>query len=222
MCTDHRSTDFKKCFQRQRGLSPNGILNDIVKVDARCRQWATQAGFALSLQAAGTHRRTWGVDDTWARQRKVVLTVFSLRPPIVKRRFYVRWVLNPFSRSAVTFWRYIPWKECGIVSCTYFRVVNLLGPKYVRTRFRPSRSASARAPHRDHGLEGKRWNSVLHLKNVLEGDRVHVSFPSESVAGKCRKQPSQFVAAYDDDVRCLLYTSPSPRDQRGSRMPSSA
>ena len=24
------------------------------------------------------------------------------------------------------------------------------------------------------------------------------------------------------DYRCLLYTSPSPRDQRGSRMPSSA
>ena len=23
-------------------------------------------------------------------------------------------------------------------------------------------------------------------------------------------------------IRCLLYTSPSPRDQRGSRMPSSA
>ena len=28
--------------------------------------------------------------------------------------------------------------------------------------------------------------------------------------------------AYDDVCRCLLYTSPSPRDQRGSRMPSSA
>ena len=26
----------------------------------------------------------------------------------------------------------------------------------------------------------------------------------------------------DDDNDCLLYTSPSPRDQRGSRMPSSA
>ena len=25
-----------------------------------------------------------------------------------------------------------------------------------------------------------------------------------------------------DDFVCLLYTSPSPRDQRGSRMPSSA
>ena len=26
----------------------------------------------------------------------------------------------------------------------------------------------------------------------------------------------------EDIQRCLLYTSPSPRDQRGSRMPSSA
>ena len=29
-------------------------------------------------------------------------------------------------------------------------------------------------------------------------------------------------AVWDDLVACLLYTSPSPRDQRGSRMPSSA
>ena len=29
-------------------------------------------------------------------------------------------------------------------------------------------------------------------------------------------------AAYLMDMGCLLYTSPSPRDQRGSRMPSSA
>ena len=27
---------------------------------------------------------------------------------------------------------------------------------------------------------------------------------------------------YLDNIPCLLYTSPSPRDQRGSRMPSSA
>ena len=27
---------------------------------------------------------------------------------------------------------------------------------------------------------------------------------------------------FTDDADCLLYTSPSPRDQRGSRMPSSA
>ena len=30
------------------------------------------------------------------------------------------------------------------------------------------------------------------------------------------------VTAADVPVNCLLYTSPSPRDQRGSRMPSSA
>ena len=29
-------------------------------------------------------------------------------------------------------------------------------------------------------------------------------------------------ASKEDDYCCLLYTSPSPRDQRGSRMPSSA
>ena len=33
-------------------------------------------------------------------------------------------------------------------------------------------------------------------------------------------QPQQLFVEYDHP--CLLYTSPSPRDQRGSRMPSSA
>ena len=32
----------------------------------------------------------------------------------------------------------------------------------------------------------------------------------------------QSRARRGSDLRCLLYTSPSPRDQRGSRMPSSA
>ena len=32
----------------------------------------------------------------------------------------------------------------------------------------------------------------------------------------------QAVYVPADDITCLLYTSPSPRDQRGSRMPSSA
>ena len=30
------------------------------------------------------------------------------------------------------------------------------------------------------------------------------------------------IPTYKWNVACLLYTSPSPRDQRGSRMPSSA
>ena len=39
--------------------------------------------------------------------------------------------------------------------------------------------------------------------------------PAEAPAGK---QPPNIILI----VACLLYTSPSPRDQRGSRMPSSA
>ena len=35
--------------------------------------------------------------------------------------------------------------------------------------------------------------------------------------------PSQLMLGFHADYKsCLLYTSPSPRDQRGSRMPSSA
>ena len=38
------------------------------------------------------------------------------------------------------------------------------------------------------------------------------------------KRPRLLDQSYlgDHTIRCLLYTSPSPRDQRGSRMPSSA
>ena len=37
-----------------------------------------------------------------------------------------------------------------------------------------------------------------------------------------RSIPSQLPLETEIDTPCLLYTSPSPRDQRGSRMPSSA
>ena len=37
-----------------------------------------------------------------------------------------------------------------------------------------------------------------------------------------RLQTMGEVPAAVEEYRCLLYTSPSPRDQRGSRMPSSA
>ena len=37
-----------------------------------------------------------------------------------------------------------------------------------------------------------------------------------------RTRVSELTEAQVARLRCLLYTSPSPRDQRGSRMPSSA
>ena len=52
----------------------------------------------------------------------------------------------------------------------------------------------------DNTLLKKKLTSFVHKKNIQS--TVH------------------FISARDDI--CLLYTSPSPRDQRGSRMPSSA
>ena len=45
------------------------------------------------------------------------------------------------------------------------------------------------------------------------------------LASECRFTRCTLVSEHDHACRgiaCLLYTSPSPRDQRGSRMPSSA
>ena len=42
--------------------------------------------------------------------------------------------------------------------------------------------------------------------------------PASGAASRMFKALFNFLEAYN----CLLYTSPSPRDQRGSRMPSSA
>ena len=59
--------------------------------------------------------------------------------------------------------------------------------------------AAARAC--DHLAMGDQYWLECHLATVSEAD--------------------MFATAYLE-IRCLLYTSPSPRDQRGSRMPSSA
>ena len=41
-------------------------------------------------------------------------------------------------------------------------------------------------------------------------------------ADKLLESVTQEIAEFENYLSCLLYTSPSPRDQRGSRMPSSA
>ena len=59
------------------------------------------------------------------------------------------------------------------------------------------------------GLDRCEINTKLHYLNV-EMDKL-------------KAQQSALIAMRDQlDHHCLLYTSPSPRDQRGSRMPSSA
>ena len=62
-------------------------------------------------------------------------------------------------------------------------------------------------------------HQVLESSNKQEIEEIYV-FLAELKMGL-----EKDVARVDEDVKagaCLLYTSPSPRDQRGSRMPSSA
>ena len=61
-------------------------------------------------------------------------------------------------------------------------------------------------------LEALEMPYEVHSVNLAEGEQKKPEFLKISPNGR--------IPAIVDT--CLLYTSPSPRDQRGSRMPSSA
>ena len=74
---------------------------------------------------------------------------------------------------------------------------------------------------RDHVLDNNIAIASLDLSYTYAVDK---QITAETIAGSFLDD-SSFTASYDAGNRistCLLYTSPSPRDQRGSRMPSSA
>ena len=61
---------------------------------------------------------------------------------------------------------------------------------------------------------------TLNTTNVaLSGDSTDIV---AAFAGTVTEHTGQITVTNNDYTVCLLYTSPSPRDQRGSRMPSSA
>ena len=65
------------------------------------------------------------------------------------------------------------------------------------------------------------------LLNRAMWDSVGATFKDDKVAAKVYKALSNtwdsvLQESMAEPLSCLLYTSPSPRDQRGSRMPSSA
>ena len=65
-----------------------------------------------------------------------------------------------------------------------------------------------------HYLAGKIENFPLTVSaSKFQGGQSNPTFVLEDTTGKNGSGNSE---------TCLLYTSPSPRDQRGSRMPSSA
>ena len=64
----------------------------------------------------------------------------------------------------------------------------------------------------DHAEPQKLVTLIAEESAKMENIRTLIFFVVMSVA----------VAPIAEEILCLLYTSPSPRDQRGSRMPSSA
>ena len=63
------------------------------------------------------------------------------------------------------------------------------------------------------------------VRTVLTNEAGTVLYKPAYSAGAnvfCAKVVSVFSGNAERGIPCLLYTSPSPRDQRGSRMPSSA
>ena len=67
-------------------------------------------------------------------------------------------------------------------------------------------------------VTGEQMSSKLH--RLPEDQALLKSYGAQTVV--CELQGNLFFGTTDQLYNCLLYTSPSPRDQRGSRMPSSA
>ena len=62
---------------------------------------------------------------------------------------------------------------------------------------------------------------ILQLNEMLVPELKEVAETLE-LKGYKRLSKQDLIYKILDHQACLLYTSPSPRDQRGSRMPSSA
>ena len=65
-----------------------------------------------------------------------------------------------------------------------------------------------------------RYNLEITLEEAFEGKQSQIKVPTTVRCDTCDATGSKGAAT--GACPCLLYTSPSPRDQRGSRMPSSA
>ena len=66
---------------------------------------------------------------------------------------------------------------------------------------------------------------VVAVKSATPNGNVKKGTVSKAVVVRTKKEvrrPDGSYIRFDDNAICLLYTSPSPRDTRESRMPSSA
>ena len=71
-----------------------------------------------------------------------------------------------------------------------------------------------------HSLRERISKRTVDLNETREA--VNQAEKALSTKSTAYQQARSNVMKYEQCINCLLYTSPSPRDQRGSRMPSSA
>ena len=62
----------------------------------------------------------------------------------------------------------------------------------------------------------------LGIEAIVGHDVANIGTPTVAMKSTAVPESNVEVVALEERGVCLLYTSPSPRDQRGSRMPSSA
>ena len=92
-------------------------------------------------------------------------------------------------------------------------------------------SPSAVCPHIEWAVAGAlgtrielRWTAQPAAPGQLRAELTWIGEPGTAsrLVTVLRAWPMLRFEITEDPSACLLYTSPSPRDQRGSRMPSSA
>ena len=71
--------------------------------------------------------------------------------------------------------------------------------------------------------EGIAGHNVVQILGLVQGNTVRAKHAGRDIAAGLKNLVGGELKGYTELLTdCLLYTSPSPRDQRGSRMPSSA
>ena len=71
-------------------------------------------------------------------------------------------------------------------------------------------------------IKAKDVTATVAKYQINDFNKITVTDTLQMVFRKMQESESNIFPVYDEENFCLLYTSPSPRDQRGSRMPSSA
>ena len=93
----------------------------------------------------------------------------------------------------------------GIVPNIYINKIRL--PKYINNSLKL-------------GLSNYKFSQNNPLSSIKHNNRIEQSLIANQLS--LSRKYDDLVVLDDRNNICLLYTSPSPRDQRGSRMPSSA